>query len=407
MSRVILLVMDSLGVGESIDASDPLYNDQGANTLGHIAEDCAQRGKPLSIPNLQQLGLGYVAMASCGQQLPGLEPIDNIIGSYGYAVEQSIGKDTPSGHWEMMGLPMKTAWHLYENLTDSIDSVLLEQICTQADIPGFLGNKHASGTKIIEELGDESIISGKPIIYTSGDSVIQIAAHETAFGLERLYHLCEITRELTDDSVARIIARPFIGDSEAYKRTANRRDYSTPPPDKTLLDHLVEKKQTVISIGKIHDIFAGQGISECYKAEDNMGLFDATLQAMQEAATASLIFANFVDFDSCYGHRRDIVGYARALEEFDARLPELYDSLREDDIVMITADHGCDPSFPGSDHTREHVPILVYGAKIKANYLGRRETFADIGQTIAEYLNAPQLNYGVSFLNQASTPCIN
>lgn len=403
MTRIILLVMDSFGVGASIDAK--AYGDANADTLGHIADYCeTQRGKPLALPHLDQLGLGRIATASTGRQLPGFDPQTEIIGSYGYAVEQSVGKDTPSGHWEMMGLPVMEMWHIFNDKHHAMDQDMLSQIATRGQIPGFLGNRHASGTEIIETLGEESIQTGCPIIYTSADSVIQIAAHENAFGLERLYQLCEITRHFADDlNVARVIARPFIGEPGQFTRTPNRRDYSTPPFAKTCLDHLLEKDIPVLAIGKISDIFAGVGISQSFKGKDNMDLFDTTLEVMNNNQDDALIFTNFVDFDSHYGHRRDIPGYAQALEDFDARLPELFKAMTDDDMLIISADHGCDPSFPGSDHTREHVPLMVYGPQLKPTFLGRRESFADIGQTIAEHFNTESLNTGVSFLDKLSS----
>jgi len=276
---------------------------------------------------------------------------------------------------------------------------LINALIARANIPGVLGNKHASGTNIIEELGGEHLATGKPIVYTSGDSVFQIAAHEQVFGLQRLYDLCEIARELVDEyNIGRVIARPFVGELGKFQRTGNRQDYSVPPPAPTLLDRICEEGGRVISIGKIADIFAHQGISQAIKATGNNALFDATLEQASEAGDKSLIFTNFVDFDSLYGHRRDIPGYAAALETFDARLPELEKILQPGDIVVITADHGCDPSWKGSDHTREHIPVLVFGPGIESKFIGRRETFADIGQSIAQHLGIKPLDKGVSFI---------
>jgi phosphopentomutase len=405
MPRVIVLVLDSFGVGASVDADQ--YGDQNADTLGHIAAYCARskqqqgRGKVLALPHLRQLGLGYLATASSGRIHPGLEPCQSIIGSYGYAVERSVGKDTPSGHWEMMGLPVMAQWHVFPNKEQSIDTTLLAQICEQAKLPGLLGNCHASGTDIIAQHGDESVRSGKPIIYTSADSVIQLAAHDTHFGLERLYQLCLLVRKFADQlNIARVIARPFTGQPGHFTRTPKRRDYATPPHAPTLLNTLHDSQKPVIAVGKIRDIFAGSGITEYHQADDNMALFDTTLALLRQAPKTSLLFTNFVDFDSKYGHRRDLPGYAQALEHFDARLPELYAEMQADDLLILSADHGCDPSFPGSDHTREHIPIMAYGQRFGANYLGRRESFADIGQTIADYLQTQPLNWGISFLNQ-------
>ena len=282
-----------------------------------------------------------------------------------------------------------------------LPSELIDKLIQRAGLPGVLGQKHASGTEIIEELGNEHLKTGKPIVYTSADSVFQIAAHEQEFGLQRLLDICEIARDLVDEyNIGRVIARPFTGLPGAFVRTANRRDYATPPPEPTLLDYLHESGREVISIGKVADIYAHQGITKTIKADGNMALFDETLNAFRTAPENSLVFTNFVDFDSSYGHRRDVAGYARALEEFDARLPELIDLLKEDDIVVIAADHGCDPTFPGSDHTREHIPVLVFGPKLDSQFIGRRETFADIGQSLAEYLGIAPLKHGVSFLTQ-------
>lgn len=262
----------------------------------------------------------------------------------------------------------------------------------------MLGLKHASGTEIIDELGQEHINTGKPILYTSGDSVFQIAAHEKHFGLEKLYQLSEIARKLVDKyQIGRVIARPFIGEVGHFERTANRRDYATPPPNPTLLDHLKAADHEVIAIGKVADIYAHQGITQTIKAKDNMDIFDKTLDAMKNAPDGSLVFANFVDFDSLFGHRRDVQGYAQALEAFDKRLPELDKILKEGDMVVITADHGCDPTREGSDHTREHIPLLAYGPGISTAFTGRRDTFADIGQGIAKHLGIDPLKFGLPF----------
>ncbi|MFZ4077469.1 MAG: phosphopentomutase, partial [Legionellaceae bacterium] len=270
----------------------------------------------------------------------------------------------------------------------------------RSGVPGFLGQKHASGTTILEEYGQEHQATGMPIVYTSGDSVFQIAAHEASFGLDKLYALCEIARELVDEyQVGRVIARPFVGEPGSYKRTGNRRDYSTKPPELTLLDFLKKAGREVVAIGKVADIFAHEGITQTIKAEGNNAIFDATLQALQSLPEGGLVFANFVDFDSLFGHRRDVPGYAQALETFDARLPELEAILRPDDIVVIAADHGCDPTREGSDHTREHIPVLVFGPGVSSHAIGRRETFADVGQTLASCLGLAPLAHGTSFLN--------
>jgi phosphopentomutase len=272
----------------------------------------------------------------------------------------------------------------------------------RAGLPGYLGNCHASGTEIIARLGDEHVQSGKPIFYTSADSVFQIAAHEEAFGLDRLYDLCDIARELVDEyNVGRVIARPFVGDGpDNYARTGNRRDLTTPPHADTVLDKLVAAGGEVISIGKIADIYAHKGITRKVKATGNAALFDATVEALADAPDRTIVFTNFVDFDMLYGHRRDIDGYAAALEYFDERLPELMASMQEDDVLFLCADHGCDPTWEGTDHTREHIPVLAYGKGVEPGAIGKRETFADIGQSVAAFFDLPPAEYGKSFLNE-------
>lgn len=403
--RVCILLMDSFGIGASLDADR--YGDAGANTFVHIHEACARgecdkaglRQGPLILPNLSQLGLYHATLASSGLRFVELSSFAEPIGYYGYAVEQSLGKDTPSGHWELAGVPVTFEWGYFPEQAFCFPKKLIDALIQRTGLPGVLGEKPASGTTILEELGEEHIRTGKPIVYTSADSVFQIAAHEDHFGLQRLYEVCEIARKLVDEyQIGRVIARPFIGASGSYKRTVNRKDYASLPPEKTLLDFLVSAGREVIALGKIADIYAHQGITQTIKADGNMALFDATLDALKTAPEGSLVFTNFVDFDSSYGHRRDVAGYARALEEFDARLPELTAFLKPDDLVVITADHGCDPTFPGSDHTREHVPVLVYGPSLKSRFIGRRDTFADIGQSIAQHLGLADLTRGVSFL---------
>lgn len=404
--RVCILLMDSMGIGASLDADK--YGDSGANTFAHIHEACETekgdktglRKGPLSLPNLTKLGLYHATVASSGLNFIDLSKLPTPEAYFGYAVEQSLGKDTPSGHWELAGVPVTFDWGYFPETQPCFPKALTDELIQKAKLPGVLGNKHASGTTIIEELGEEHIQSGKPIVYTSADSVFQIAAHEDSFGLDRLYEVSEIARKLVDQyQIGRVIARPFIGEPGSFKRTGNRRDYATPPPEKTLLDFLKEAGREVVAIGKIADIYAHQGITNYIKADGNMALFDATLDAMKTAADGSLVFCNFVDFDSSFGHRRDVSGYAKALEDFDKRLPELIATLKEDDMVVITADHGCDPTFPGSDHTREHVPVIVFGKGFKSCFIGRRDSFADIGQSIAQYLKIEALSKGVSFLH--------
>jgi phosphopentomutase len=403
-ARVCVLLMDSLGIGASLDAA--AYGDEGADTFGHIVHACNEgradkpqvRQGPLQIPNLARFGLYHAALASSGFKVLDLTSLDEPCGYYGYAVEQSVGKDTPSGHWEIAGVPIMVPWGYFPDTKHCFPKSLIDEFVQQAGLPGVLGEKHASGTDIIDELGEEHLRTGKPIVYTSADSVFQIAAHEETFGLDRLYHISEIARQLVDKHhVGRVISRPFLGETGHFKRTANRRDYSTLPPQPTLLDYLTKAKREVIAIGKTADIFAHQGISQTIKADGNSALFDATISAMKSLPDGGLIFTNFVDFDSSYGHRRDVTGYAKALEDFDRRLTELETILRPHDMVVIAADHGCDPTRPGSDHTREHIPVLAFGPNLSRRFIGRRDTFADIGQSIAEHLEIQPLLHGVSF----------
>ena len=396
MARAFVLLLDSFGIGATDDAGS--FGDTGANTFGHIAEKI-----PLNIPNLLRLGLGAATEKSAKKSsgsLPGI-PVSSIItAAYGFAAEKSSGKDTPSGHWEIAGVPVLFDWGYFPASYPSFPEALTQNLISHANLPGILGNKHASGTEIIDELGEEHIKSGKPIIYTSADSVFQIAAHETYFGLEKLYDLCSIARDLVDPyNIGRVIARPFLGEPGKFYRTGNRRDIATPPPAPTLLDNLVAQNKTVIAIGKVADIYAHRGISERIKADGNDKLFEALIHSTKTAKDNSLIFVNFVDFDMLYGHRRDIAGYAKALEKLDSQLPEFEKLLQPDDIAIITADHGCDPTFPGSDHTREHIPILMFGPNVKSGFIGKRDTFADIGQTIAEHMGIKPILTGESFLS--------
>ena len=399
MGRAIILVMDSFGIGATADADR--FGDEGADTLGSIArERAASTDGPLHLPNLASLGLFEASRESTGHYPEGVATGADIVGAYGFAEELSSGKDTPSGHWEIAGVPVLFDWGYFTDRTDTFPPELIERLVERAGLPGVLGNCHASGTTIIAELGDEHVRTGKPIVYTSADSVFQVAAHEEAFGLQRLYDLCAIARELVDDyNIGRVIARPFVGDGpENYVRTGNRRDLTTPPHLPTVLDKLAAAGGDVISIGKIADIFADHGITKQVKASGNAARFDATLAALADANDRSIVFTNFVDFDMLYGHRRDVPGYAAALEYFDRRLPEVLDSMRPDDLLVITADHGCDPSWEGSDHTREHIPVLAYGDGLAAGSLGRRKTFADIGQSLATYFGLPPMDYGESFI---------
>lgn len=396
--RAIILVMDSFGLGATPDAVR--FGDEGADTLGHIAERRAGQGKPLQVPNLARLGLGLAAHLVHGRVLPGIAT-DAITGIYGAAREVSRGKDTPSGHWEMAGCPVAFEWGYFEEKTPCFPRDFLDRFIAEAKLPGILGDCHASGTEIIDRLGDEHIRSGRPICYTSADSVFQIACHEETFGLERLYQLCKITRELLEPyNIGRVIARPFVGEGRGqFVRTGNRKDLAVEPPATTVLEKLAKAGGDVVSIGKIADIYAHVGITHKHKATGFDQLWDATLGAMRDhGERPAIIMANFVDFDSSYGHRRDTAGYARALEEFDARLPEVMAALGDDDILILSADHGCDPTWEGTDHTREHIPVLCYGKRVPAGPIGERATFADIGQTVAAHLGLNAMDYGQSFL---------
>jgi phosphopentomutase len=396
-------VMDSVGIGGAPDAS--AYGDDGADTIGHIADACAvgdadsaTREGPLHVPHLVELGLGVASQLATGRLPPGLEYRGDSSPQYGCASEQSRGKDTPSGHWEIAGVPVQFDWGYFPKTEPCFPSQLIDQLQEQAALPGILGNRHASGTEIIEQLGEEHLNSGKPICYSSADSVFQIAAHEQSFGLERLYEVCAIARRLVDPfNIGRVIARPFLGTrSQDFKRTSHRRDFAVPPPEPTILDVAAAEHRDVVSIGKIDDIFAHRGTGLNRRGDGNDALFDCMLEGWDHLPHGGLLFANFVDFDTAYGHRRDVPGYAAALEAFDARLPELLCRLKTDDLVIITADHGCDPTWPGSDHTREQVPVLVYRSRHSCS-IGKRSGFADIGATVAHHLQLPPLAHGVPF----------
>jgi phosphopentomutase len=351
------------------------------------------------LPHLEDLGLGAAAREATGKLPSGFLKRDDFTGLYAAAAERSKGKDTPSGHWELAGVPVLFDWGYFPKTVPSFPPELTQALIEQGGLPGILGDCHASGTEIIAELGDEHVASGKPIVYTSADSVLQIAAHEESFGLERLLTLCKLARKLVDPyNIGRVIARPFTGTSGNYRRTPNRKDLAVPPPAPTLLDKLVERGSQVLAIGKIGDIFAHHGISRVIKGDSNAALFDATLAAMDEAGDGDLIFTNFVDFDQSFGHRRDPGGYADALEAFDKRLPELLAKLQPGDLALITADHGCDPTWIGTDHTREYVPLIFFGPGVAGGNGGRRESFADGGQTLAQHLSLPPLEAGRSLL---------
>jgi len=397
MSRAFILLLDSFGLGATPDAVK--YGDQACNTFGHIAKWAANEGKPMSLPTMEGLGLAAAAHTASGEWAAGFAKRDGFTGAYGAAREQSTGKDTQSGHWEIAGVPVLFDWGYFPKTVPSFPKELTDKLQELTGVPGFLGNCHASGTTIINELGDEHVASGKPILYTSADSVLQIACHEEHFGLQRLYDMCEKAYELVQPyNIGRVIARPFVGANGDYKRTSNRHDYAVPPSAPTLLDHVKNEGGEVIALGKISDIYAAQGVSRVMKGADNMALFDKLLQAQDEAGDKSLTFVNFVDFDQAFGHRRDVAGYSNALHEMDARLPEFIAKLKDGDLCVITADHGCDPTSPGSDHTREHIPVLFFGPGVKPQSLGISETFSDIGQTIAHHLGVKPLSNGTNLL---------
>ncbi|MBX7146800.1 MAG: phosphopentomutase [Alphaproteobacteria bacterium] len=406
MTRAFLMVMDSFGIGTCEDSKE--FGDEGANTLGHIArayhQSLGSSEDYQFLPVLEAYGLGLVAQNATGILPQGFIKNPQIYGAYGYAQEISLGKDTPSGHWEMAGLPVMTKWGYFPNPQKSFPDTLIHKIISQGNLSGILGNCHASGTTIIEELGLEHIRTKKPIIYTSADSVLQIAAHEDFFGLNRLYDLCSLVRKIVDQyNIGRVIARPFIGTEGHFQRTGNRRDYTTPPYKPTLLDKLTEHGHQVIGIGKISDIFAHRGVSKKIKADGNDNLFLATQTMQAEAPDRSLIFTNFVDFDTLYGHRRDPIGYAHALKKFDIHLKKFIQKMEPDDLAIITADHGCDPTFRGSDHTREYLPILIFGPKVKAINIGKRQSLADIGQTLASFFKIEPLEFGRCFFKEIIT----
>ena len=395
MLRTIILLMDSFGIGYAHDAEK--YGDKGADTLGHICDwfaanrkDAAGKPMPLALPNLAARGLAQAATLSRGAALSGDATLGapHSVGAYTYAQEISRGKDTLSGHWELMGVPVDFDWGYFPDVPQCFPEELVAKLVAEGNLPGVLGECHASGTEIIKELGEEHVRTGKPIIYTSADSVLQIAAHEEAFGLERLYELCKLAYKLVQPyNIARVIARPFVGSCASdFVRTTNRHDYAVPAPQPTLLDKMVAAGGRVYALGKIADIFAHRGITRHYAAGGLEKLVDATKQAISEAPDNSIVFTNFVDFDSSYGHRRDVKGYGEALEYFDGRLPELTGLLQPEDLLLITADHGNDPSWTGTDHTREKIPVLFSGAGIAQGELPPFENFMGVGEFIAKHM---------------------
>ncbi|MGB9142002.1 MAG: phosphopentomutase [Aestuariivirga sp.] len=392
MSRVFLFILDSVGIGGAPDAAK--FGDDGANTVGHIADH-----RELKIPNLVSLGMARALQAASGSA-HGLDVEASVKGNWGFATEVSHGKDTITGHWEMAGVPLKFEWGYFPDTIPAFPESFTGEFIREAKIPGILGNKHASGTEIIVELGVEHMQSGKPIVYTSADSVIQIAAHEETFGLQRLYHVCKIARELSYKlNIGRVIARPFVGTAAGnFKRTGNRKDYAVLPPSPTLLDVLSKAGRDVVSIGKIGDIYAHSGTGREIKVAGHDLLFQTTLENMDGLKDGGFLMTNFVDFDTDYGHRRDVQGYGAALEHFDAQLPQIFSKLRKDDLLVIAADHGNDPTWKGTDHTRECIPVLSYSKDMTPGSIGRRKTFADIGQTITRHLAVPPLKTGESWL---------
>ncbi|HMO81900.1 MAG TPA: phosphopentomutase [Pyrinomonadaceae bacterium] len=383
-NRICLIVLDSAGIGAMPDAAE--WGDAGADTLGNVF-----KGRKVNVPDLERLGLGNI------RPLDGVPAAAEPIGSYGKCALRSNGKDTTTGHWEMAGIILEKA---FPTFPDGFPDRIINEFVAQTGVPGIIGNVPASGTEIIKELGEEHVRTGKPIVYTSADSVFQIAAHEEVVLIDRLYEICETARRILDGEhkVGRVIARPFLGNNAAdFWRTENRHDYAVPPPAENLLPLLKDAGLDVVCIGKIASIYDSVGVTEELTGKNNDQVIDQTVNAL-EADSAGLIFSNLVDFDMLYGHRRDPEGYAKALEHFDRRLPEIFNAMRDDDLLILTADHGNDPTFPGSDHTREYVPLLVYGKNAKAGVdLGTRGSLADIGQTVAENFGL-KLQAGESFL---------
>ena len=386
MSRVIWMVIDSVGIGALPDSQK--FGDVNVDTLGNIVRSC----KGIKIPNMIKLGLANI------EGVDSLENIESPIGCYGRCSEVSKGKDTTTGHWEMTGVLVETPFKTFEN---GFPKDIIEEFERRSNRK-VIGNKPASGTAILDELGEQHMNTGEVIVYTSADSVFQIAAHEEIVSLDELYKMCEIAREIMmgDNAVARIIARPFIGKPGAFERTSNRRDYSLSPFEDTVLDNIKNSNLDVIGVGKIEDIFNKQGITEAIHTHDNMDGVNQTINYMKKE-TKGLIFTNLVDFDSKYGHRRDVEGYKNALEEFDARIPEILENMNDDDVLIINSDHGNDPTYKGTDHTREYIPVLVYGKNLKSGLnLGTRNSFADIGATVADILNVEMPKHGQSFKNE-------
>ena len=384
-NRIAIIVLDGAGIGEMPDA--PEWGDAGSDTFGHVLAS-----RDVHLPNLRRYGLGNI------RSLKGVPPLAAPEGSYGRCALRSNGKDTTTGHWEMAGIILDQAFPTYPK---GFPANVIDHFIRETGVPGILGNIPASGTEIIKDLGEEHVKTGKPIVYTSADSVFQIAAHEEVIPLPKLYGICETARRLLagEHEVGRVIARPFLGETGAFYRTENRHDYAVPPPRENLLVTLADKDFDVVCIGKIASIYDSNGVTQDLSAKNNQQSIDQTIQALRDDSRG-LIFSNLVDFDMLYGHRRDTEGFARALEHFDSRLPEIEAAMRGDDLIMITADHGNDPTYPGSDHTREYAPLLVYGKSARPGVdLGSRASLADIGQTIAHNFGL-KLSAGESFLEQ-------
>ena len=388
INRTIIIVLDSLGIGELPDADK--YGDIGANTLGHIYE----MAKP-KLSNMKKLGLYNID----GLEIPDKE--ENIIGNFGKAKEKSEGKNSPVGHWEIAGFVNESPFKTYPN---GFPKEMIEEFKKKTGLKGTLYNGVGSGTDLLEKYGEEHIKTGFPIIYTSADSVFQIAAHEDVIPVEKLYEICKIAREMLNKeeyNIGTVIARPFIGDkSDNFTRTYNRKDFESSKFGKTMLDVLCENEDEVVAIGKIQDLFTGRGIKKAIHTEGNADGIEKTIQEIKNNKSAKLIFTNLVDFDMLYGHRNNVEGYAKALEYFDSKLPEIMQEMNDDDLLIITADHGNDPSTPSTDHDREYIPILIYGKNIKQGVnIGIRETYADISATILGIYNYSKLQYGESFKN--------
>ncbi len=388
MGRINIIVLDSFGVGELPDAHE--YGDEGSNTLEGIYNNYK-----LNLPNLKKLGLYNIV----GLNIP--EKEENPIGCFGKATEISKGKNSPVGHWEMSGAITEVAFSTFPN---GFPKDLLEKVSKEANIPGFICNEKGSGTDLLKKYGEESVKTKKPIVYTSADSVFQIAAHEDVYPIDELYRICKVARKVIDEgnyNIGTVIARPFVGTAnDNYKRTYNRKDFEATTFSKTMLDVLTENGRTVYAIGKIEDLFVGRGITDSVHTEGNADGIEKNILALKNS-NYDLIFTNLVDFDMLYGHRNDVEGYGKALEYFDSKLPEIIENLKQDDILIITADHGCDPSTPSTDHSREYIPVIVYGKSLKSNIdLGIRKTYADISATVLDYFDLENLKYGTSFKNE-------